>query len=594
MPFLAPSQPLELILRLARKNWPRLAFAVLTIVLIDLLQFYVPRLIKFAVDGLAQGTATPGRLLELAGVMLGLAVLIALLRMLGRPIFMGFGRLVERDLRTRLFDHLLSLDLLYFQRRPPGELMARATSDLNNIRLAAGFGLVGGTDTLLTTSLALGFMVYISPLLAALALLPLPLAAALTRVQSRRLHAGYARSQASFSAMTEQIREVLAAMPMIKSYALMSRQEARLARTGRGLLELNLKVARILAFYMPLLSLFNSLSLTLLLAVGGPLVVLGRITTGDFVAFTAYLALLRAPLAYFGWMVNLLQRAKSSLARIDEIFSSRPAIAAPARPESLDLSAPLALSIRGLSFTYPGSTGPTLQEVDLDLPRGSTLALVGPIGSGKSTLLNLSVRLLDPPPGAILAFGTDVRLASLQELRRAVGQVLQEAFIFSASVRENLLLARPQAGEEELWAALEAADLAGEVRDMEGGLETVLGERGLNLSGGQRQRLTLARALLADPPLLLLDDPLSAVDTGAEGRILKNLARFRAGRTTLMVSHRLASVAFAQTIHVLDGGRIVERGDHDRLMAAGGVYASLFAEQLRLAGDLSLLNGGEV
>ncbi|MBI5524542.1 MAG: ABC transporter ATP-binding protein [Desulfarculus sp.] len=564
------------------RRWA-IAVGLAALVAVDFLQLCVPRLIKFAVDDLASARATSISLLWQAAGVLGLALGMACLRLLWRPLLMGFSRQVERGLRQRLFEHLQDMHLGYLVDHSPGELMARSTNDLNNIRMATGIGLVAAMDGLVLGTAALGFMLYISPLLTLLAVLPMPLIVALTRVQSGRLHRRYQEVQEAFGQITEQVREVMSGIGLIKAYALREGQEARLATAGRGYLELNMGLAKLLALFFPLMIFFTNLSLAVVLGAGGWLTVGGSITAGDFVAFAAYLSLLTWPMMALGWVVSLVQRAKASLLRVEEVLSARPQVQDPARPRFIAAGAPLGLEVRGLTFAYPGQAAPALQDVSLLVPDGQTTALVGRVGSAKSTLLALLCRVYDPPAGSVLLAGVDVLELSQAHLRSLVVQVPQEAFLFSATVRANLLLGRPQASEEEMWAALTAAELAGEVRALEQGLDTMLGERAHTLSGGQRQRLALARALILDPPVLVLDDPLSAVDTETEQRILHNLAALRAGRTTLVVSHRLKSVAFAQRIYVLDQGRVVEEGRHQDLMRAGGVYQQLFAEQAILA-----------
>lgn len=566
--------------------WERrgaLAVGLMALVAVDILQLCVPRLIKLVVDDLASARATSASLLWQAGGVLGLALGMAALRLLWRPLLMGFSRQVERDLRQRLFEHLQVMHLGYLVDHPPGELMARSTNDLNNIRMATGIGLVAAMDGLVLGAAALGFMLYISPLLTLLAVLPMPLIVALTRVQSGRLHRRYQEVQQSFGQITEQVREVMSGMGLVKAYALHEGQEARLAVAGRQYLDLNMGLARLLALFFPLMIFFTNLSLAVVLGAGGWLTVGGSITAGDFVAFAAYLSLLTWPMMALGWVVSLVQRAKASLLRVDEVLSARPQVQDPAHPRVIAAGAPLSLEVRGLTFAYPGQAAPALREVSLSVPDGQTTALVGRVGSAKSTLLALLCRLHDPPAKSVFLAGVDVLELTQAHLRSLVVQVPQEAFLFSATVRANLLLGRPQASEQEMWAALTAAELAAEARELDQGLDTMLGERGHTLSGGQRQRLALARALILDPPVLVLDDPLSAVDTETEQRILHNLAALRAGRTTLVVSHRLKSVAFAQRIYVLDQGRVAEEGAHQELMRAGGVYQQLFAEQAILA-----------
>lgn len=572
-----------LVRRLARQRAWGLGIGFAALVLVDIFQLYVPRLIKFAVDDLTYGRADTARLLTIAGAILALALGMAGLRMVWRPLLMGFARLVERELRLKLFDHLQGMHLGYLDDNPPGELMARATNDLNNIRMATGIGLVAAVDGAFMGLAAIGFMLYISPLLALLAILPMPAIVILTRQQSRRFHRRYNRVQAAFSAMTEQVREVLSGARLVKSYALAGPEEKRLEIAARGYLEQNLGLARIMALFFPLMVFFTNLSLAVVLGVGGPLTVFGQITAGDFVAFTAYLGMLTWPMMALGWVVSLMQRAKTSLERVGQVLSAQPGVRDVDAPTPLPAGAGKGVAIRDLTYRYPGATEDTLKRVSLEAPAGQLTALVGPIGSGKSTLLRLLGRLYEPPRGAVFVEGVDVRQLAQAELRGHVVQVPQEAFLFSATVAQNLALGRPDASGEAMWSALEAAELDGEIRALPQGLQTKLGERAHTLSGGQRQRLCLARALLLDPAILVLDDPLSAVDTGTEARILANLARLRAGRTTLVVSHRLGSVAFAGRIYVLQGGRVIEQGAHAELLARDGLYHDLFAEQAILA-----------
>jgi len=552
-------------------------------VAVDLLQLYVPRLIKQAVDDLTTGAATADSLLKLSGVVMALALGIVLLRMVWRPLLFGFSRAMERDLRGMLFGHLHKMHLAYHDDHPPGELMAKATNDLNNIRMASGMGLVAAMDGLVMGLCAVGFMLYISPQLTLLSLVPMPLTVVFTRILSKKMHRGFLMTQESFAAMTELVREALSAIALVKAYALTGREMARLKAAGRGYFDINMGLARLLGLFFPLMVLFTNLSLAVILGVGGPLTVFGRITPGDFVAFSAYLGMLTWPMMALGWVVSLMQRALGSLDRVDQVLSARPQVNDPLRPLTLDPGEGRGIEINDLTFTYPGAARAALQNVTLAVPAGRTTALVGTIGGGKSTLLALLGRLYDPPRGTVRVEGLDVLDLTQADLRAHVVQVPQTAFVFSATVRANLALGRPSALESELWAALEIAELAQDVRELPQGLDTLLGERGHSVSGGQRQRLTLARALLLDPPVLVLDDPLSAVDTETEARILRNLDVQRPGRTTLMVSHRLASVAFAGFIYVLDQGRVVEQGDHAGLIQAGGLYQSLFSEQALLS-----------
>lgn len=567
----------------ARRKALGLGIGFAALMLVDVFQLYIPRLIKFAVDDLTFGRADAHRLMLIGGGVLGLALAMACLRMIWRPLLMGFSREVERRMRGELFDHLQRMHVGYLDDNPPGELMARATNDLNNIRMATGIGLVAAVDGAFMGLAAIGFMLYISPLLALLAILPMPAIIILSRQQSRRFHRRFSGVQEAFSAMTEQVREVISGVRLIKTYALAEPEERRLEVSARGYLKQNLSLAKVMALFFPLMVFFTNLSLAVVVGAGGPLTVFGQITPGGFVAFTAYLGMLTWPMMGLGWVLSLLQRARASLERVDQVLSAEPGVQDPPNPARLPEDPDLGVEVRNLTYRYPGAADDTLRGVSLRAPAGQLTAVVGPIGSGKSTLLRLLGRLYEPPQGTVWVEGIDVLDLAQRDLRAHVVQVPQEAFLFSATVAHNLTLGKPEADEQEMWDALEAAELADEVRELPHGLDTELGERAHTLSGGQRQRLCLARALILNPAVLVLDDPLSAVDTGTETRILANLARLRAGHTTLVVSHRLGSVVFARRIYVLEQGRLKEEGDHRSLMARQGMYHDLFAEQAILA-----------
>ena len=568
---------------LARKSVWTLTAGLLALLGVDLLQLMVPRMIRQAVDDLTLGKADSASLFGQAGAIVAMALGMALLRLIWRPCVMGFARLLERELRWELFSHLQILHLDFFRQNPPGEIMSRATYDLNNMRMAVGMGMVMAIDSLVLSVFAVIFMLQISPILTLVALFPMPMVVWLTRYMTRRMHSSFMEAQERNATLTEMAREALAGIRVVKLFALHGREEARLARAGRQYLETNLDLARLTAFFWPGMVFLSSLCLAAVLGLGGPLAVWGRISTGDFVAFTAYLGLLTWPMMGLGWMTNLVQRARASQKRVDHILCTEPAITDPPHPLELDRQTGLGVEVRGLSFTYPGAREPVLRDVDLSVRHGHATAVVGRIGCGKSTLLRLMARLYEPPAGGILVEGADLTQIRRKDLREHLVVVPQNAFMFSASLRSNLALGRPEAGEPELWAALEAARLDTEARALKDGLDTQLGERGQLLSGGQRQRLALARALLLDPAILVLDDPLSEVDTDTESAILANLARVRRGKTTLLVSHRLKSVAFASMIYVMDRGRVVQKGSHQELMGQPGLYHDLFAEQTLLS-----------
>lgn len=571
----------------ARRSPALIIGGLAAIVVLEALSLYSPQLIKQAVDLLARGEATAAALLRLAGFLAGLAVAVALLRMLGRPMLLAFGRRVERDLRDSLARRLLAKPQDFFDRQTPGQVMARATYDLNNLRLAAGYGLQAALGSALTLALALGYMLWLSPWLTLLAALPMTAIPWLTRRQSILFHGCHQSIQTSFSALSEEAGDCLGAIRLVKAYDLAGAKQEGYAGLAARHRDHNLELARVSALYLPVMTLVTHLSQAVVWGAGGALAVLGRVSPGDVVAFAAYVAMMQTPLVYSGYLINLSQRARSSAGRLAEIFED------PDLEEALDPApegpAPT-LSVRGLTFTYPGESRPALSGVDLDLAPGGQTALVGPVGSGKSTLLGLLAHLYPPPEGAIWVGDGDAAQMPRSRLRQMVGLVPQEPFLFSATVRENLSLARPGADEQDLWRVLALAGLDQEVRELPQGLDTALGEQGRTLSGGQRARLALARALLQDPPILLLDDPLSAVDPMAEASILRGLAEHRRGRATLIVSHRPGSLAFAQSIVVLDQGRVAGRGSHGELAASCPLYRRLLQKE-RLARRVEGANG---
>ena len=569
-----------------RTLWPyfvrhrlRILLGLAALISVDLLQLLIPRVIKFAVDHLTDMTATPS-LLALAGVIVALLALgIGVFRYIWRRLILGFSRIVEEDLRNRLYAKLLALSPAWFLSRGTGDIMAHATNDLEGVRMASGFGLVALVDSLGLGLAAVIFMLWIDPGLTALALLPMPLVTILTRRLSGTMFSRYLGVQQLFGRMTEQVREYLAGIRVVQAHVREDLIIEEMDRIGRQYVSDNIRLTLVAGSMFPLMLMFTNMSLAVVFYFGGRLAIFGEISPGDFVAFISYLNLLTWPMMALGWVVNLVQRGAASLERINRVLDEEPDIRDPADPvEPEDIQGGLAVS--HLTFHYEGREERVLDDLSLDLPAGRISALVGRTGSGKTTLLNLLPRLFEPPDGTIRLDGTDVKKMSLAALRGAMGYVPQDGYVFSGTVAENLAFGRPGASEEELAAAARAAELDEDIRAFPGGYRTELGERGLRLSGGQRQRLALARALVLDPPLLILDDTLSAVDAATEERILNNLARLRAGRTTVIVAHRLTSLKIADIIHVIERGRLIESGRHEELCCGDGYYARLHRLQM--------------
>ena len=462
--------------------------------------------------------------------------------------------------------------------------MAHATNDLEAVRMALGMGLVSLVDSVFLGSAAIAFMIYINPFLTCVSLLPMPVIAYVTFRLSRLFHRRFETVQAVFSGLMEKVRESLVGILVVKAYNLQEREVRKLSDLSLEYLNQNLGLARITGTLFPLSLLLTNLSLAVVLWVGGAKVVRAEITLGDLVAFISYLGLLGWPMMALGWVVNLLKRGGVSLGRIGRILDERPEIAD--IPGTLPLPGSVTrIAIRNLTFRYPGRENPVLADLSLEIPLGGQVIFTGRTGSGKTTLAQLLVRLYDPPPGTVFLNDRELRQIPLAQVRSGVSLVPQEPFLFSDTLRANLLFARPEASEGELWQVLTLAALDGEIRSFPEGLETVIGEKGVLLSGGQRQRLALSRALLLNPPFLILDNTLASVDLATERRILTHLPEWREGRTTIYISHRLVGWEHLDRIFLFDEGRLVESGVHADLLAERGIYFQLYSRQ-RLERDL--------
>ncbi|MFL5517398.1 MAG: ABC transporter ATP-binding protein, partial [Gemmatimonadales bacterium] len=490
------------------------------------------------------------------------------------------SRRVETDLRDHLFHHLQRMSAEFYDRYPTGDVMARTTNDLLAVRMVAGPALMYLVDTTIRALLIAPAMITISPRLTAMAFIPLlGLPVAMVSL-GQRVHRRSQAIQAQFSDLTSHAHENLSGVRVVRAYRQEQAETAAFERLSKDYLRRNLQLARVQGLFFPLLTMLGGLSAVVVLYTGGQLVMRGSVTVGEFIAFGVYLGLLVWPMIALGWAVNLVQRGAASMGRINELFAQRPAITSPEAPEHLPPArGGRTVEFRGVWFAYPGAAdrGWVLEDVSFRVTAGRSLAIVGATGSGKSTLVDLLVRAYDPDRGAVLLDGADVRRLSLAELHHAIGFVPQETFLFSETVRENVLLGAPDDGRLDRVA--EVAQLTEALPALPDGYDTLLGERGINLSGGQKQRAAIARALAQDPPVFALDDALSAVDAQTEAKILRALRGALEGRTSIIVSHRLAAVRDADWILVLDGGRIVEQGTHVELIGRGGRYWELLRRQ---------------
>lgn len=550
-----------------------------SILLLEWVSLYTPQLIKQAIDILAKGEADGKRLMNYAAALAALAVSVAVLRGIGRPSLLAFGRLMERRLREKYLSHVTRLPRSFFDQYPAGDIMSRSGYDIDNIRLAVGYGFQAAFSSLLTLILAMFYMIRMSPFLTLLALIPMVFIPWLGRRQSVKFHRCHQNIQTSFSRLTEASRSSLNTIRLIKVYDLVNFKEQQFRRLAHSHLDKNMVLAKTSALYLPVMTLVTYLSQAIIVGFGGAMAVKGTLTAGDIVAFITYAAMLRTPFVYSGYLINLYQRAKSSQKRMDEVFQTpiEETSATEYPIDNHDVSP--AITIKNLTFTYPGEHRPALKNVSLHIPANTSHAIVGPVGCGKSTLLKLLTRIYEPPANTIYLGDRDILDIPLAALRSIIGMTTQKPFVFSGSIRKNLLLADPKFREKELWQATEVVGLSDEIRVLPEMLDSLLGEKGHNLSGGQQARLSFARTLLQKPLVLLLDDPLSAVDTRAEASILCNLSNNGNRGTSLMISHRPLSLSFCDHIFVFDQGALREHGTHQDLMRRKGLYRRLVLTQ---------------
>jgi ATP-binding cassette subfamily B protein len=558
-----------------RYRWG-MALGGLCLVLKDIAQAIQPLMIRGAVDAF-KVTNAAAVFMRFAAYLVGLALLKGIFQYWMRVIIIGISRDIEYDLRNDLFRHLVSLSPDYYGRTRTGDIMARATNDLNAVRMMLGPGVMYWFETSLTFALAILIMVRVDWRLAFFAVLPAPAVSLAVIFFGRRIHERFEQLQAMFSDISSRVQENLSGVRMIRAYAQEKAEIRRFEELNRQYIAQNIKLVRIQGLFQPLLEALIGMTFLVVLWVGGQQVLAGRISVGSFVMFNTYMGMLVWPMIALGWVVNLMQRGSASLGRINQILNERPTICSP------EASTPLGEVMGEIEFrsaTLDYGTGPALDNIDLRIEAGSTLAVVGRTGSGKSTLVGLIPRLMDPTAGAVLLDGIDLRHADPQELRRHIGFVPQETFLFSATIAENIAFGVESAMPEQIRRAAELAGLSGDIEDFPAGYQTMVGERGITLSGGQKQRTAIARAILRNPRILILDDALSSVDTMTEERILTHLAGVMRGRTVILISHRVSTVRQADRIVVLERGRIVEEGTHAALVEAGGYYAELSQKQM--------------
>jgi ATP-binding cassette subfamily B protein len=566
-----------------RRYWKSLAWGGVSTILYNVIKVLLPAVIGHAIDDM-QHSLTQAKILHHALILLLIAASSAVFLYITRQVVIGASREIEFDLRNDIFANLERQSANYYHTHRTGDIMARTTNDLNAVRQLLGPAIMYSANTIVFTFAALPFMYRISPKLTFFAFVPLPMASVLVQYFGARIHRRFERIQAMFSDISAKAQENFSGARLIRAFAQEDAEIASFEEANREYIKRSLHLVRLMAMLWPTLEFVLGLSLMITLLVGGHEVVSHRISVGQFTAFNVYMVQLTWPMIAVGWVVNLFQRGTASIVRIDELLKQKPDIADD--PTAVPTPVNGDIEFRNLNFAYPGGP-PVLENINLRIPAGSSLAIVGPTGSGKSTLVGLIPRLHDAPAGEVLIDHQPVRHFTLAELRKSIGYIPQETFLFSDTIRQNIAFGKPDASPEQVQNAATIAHINTEILEFPKGFDTLVGERGVTLSGGQKQRTAIARAVIREPRILILDDALASVDTYTEEQILSGLRQNMGSRTTVFISHRISTARNADQIAVLVSGRIVELGTHDELLARNGYYTSLFEKQ-RLEEELSV------
>jgi len=560
-----------------------IVIGLVCLITVDFLQLFIPRVIKWAIDDLTDYRVDIPSLLIYALYIVGIAVLIGIFRYIWRRCLLGTSRRVEEGLRNKLFAHIQTLSASYFIKTKTGDLMAHATNDIQHVRMATGMGMVALTDAVVLGTAAIGFMAYINVKLTLFVLIPMPMIVFGARFFSKKMHRYYGEVQGAFSDLTESVRERFAGIRIIKAYNRQQEAASRLESVSKDYIEKNLALVRITGSFFPMMVFFSNISLAIVLFLGGRQTITLTITPGDFVAFISYLGLLTWPMMATGWVTNLIQRGKASLDRIDKIIQTQPEV--DDMPEAVCLKhAEGSIAFESVSFSYMPSIHdagiiPVLDRIDLNIKPGDILGIVGPPGGGKSTLLSLIPRIFEVVNGRITIDGIEIQKIQIRNLRSIISYMPQEPFLFAGTIRENILFDTTNIREPELIQAVQSACFYDAVNAFPEGFETVVGEKGVILSGGQKQRVALARTLLKNSSIMILDDPISQVDIKTGQTIINTIRSMAGEKTIIIVSHRLSAVRFADQIITLDRGHIIESGTHSELMANDRYYAKTYRLQ---------------
>lgn len=561
-----------------KRKAPRYLLGIVVLLVVDVLQLIVPQLLRRYTDSLSVAEPGPELILPTAIIIGGLAVSIAVCRFLWRYLIVFTGIDFENWIRANMYDKFLGLPRSYYHRHKTGDLMAHATNDINQIRMASSGGIIMGVDALFLTITTITIMATtIDPVLTLLALLPMPIIAIGVLIVGRIIMAKYVRVQNVFSSLSDKVQESFSGIRVIKSFSQEEKDLADFNKVNEENYKENMSLARTQSLFFPMIKFIGSISSILGIVIGTRFVLDGRITLGEFVAFINYLEMLVWPMMAMGFLVNRLQQGAASVVRVNRVFDEQSDLRDVADSE---LPSDLSITFNNLSFTYPGETEPALEDISLHIPQGSSLGIIGRTASGKTTLVHLFLRLYNIDPGMLYIGGKDINELSIHQTRDIFGIVPQDNFLFSTTIEKNIALSSRQADEEKVLSVAKEASLHEEILEFPQHYQTYLGERGVNLSGGQRQRTSIARLLYKAPPVLILDDALSAVDTKTEEGILEHLKARLEHHTTIAISHRISTLKNMDHIIFMDNGRILEEGTHHELLAMNGAYKDIYERQL--------------
>ena len=554
----------------------RIAAGFFCVLLTNLFLLAAPRVTGYAVDSLKE-SLTRQKLAYYALAIVGLAVCEGVFRFLMRRLIIGVSRDIEYGLRNDLFLHFETLPMSFYQKNRTGDLMSRSTNDLSNVRMLLGPGIMYTANTIVVTVVAVVLMLKIDWQLTLLALLPLPAVSLSVRHFGRKIHDFTEEAQAKLADLSARVQESMAGIRVVKAFVQEKYEIDEFQRMNASLVAKNRELIRVQSVFYPTMELMIGMAVVIVIWIGGRQVIQGTISLGDFVAFTVYLARLTWPMIALGWVVNLLERGRASMGRLNYIFDTAPDV----RDDShIDAAFEIGgtIEFRNLTFAYNGA--PTLRNISLSIPKGKTVAIVGATGSGKSTMAQLIPRLYNAPPDSLFIDGVPIERIPVGTLRRAIGFIPQDTFLFGETIRENIAFGVDSATDAEIHRAARISQIDADVQGFPNKYQTLVGERGITLSGGQKQRTAISRAVIRDPKILILDDALSSVDTYTEELILHELKQVMRNRTSILISHRVSTVKEADEIVVLDNGAIVERGTHAELLSRDGYYAELHRRQL--------------